>query len=171
MFEELSDIVSPGAEQLKYRFPVVIDTERLATIEPALPPLSWQSISYGEKEIKRVPDDRRGIYAFAIQDRSSGLPPHCYILYIGIGGKNSNRSLRARYRDYLAPSKIRKRAHIARMIWCWGSILRFYYAAVPHTTPSSTLQEIELQLNSALMPPFSINDIDAEVKKSRRAFP
>ena len=171
MRDELADIVRPAAQQSYYKFPVVLDPDRLITIASTLPSLDWKSIAYGPEELGNIPDDCGGIYAFAIQHVGSGLTPHCYILYIGIAGKNSTRSLRDRYRDYLTPSKVRKRLHIARMIFFWQPILRFYFAPVSRAVSSTTLQDIERQLNSALTPPFSINDIDGEIRETRRAFP
>ena len=58
------------------------------------------------------------------------LPPHEYILYIGIAGYNSQRSLRERYKDYLNAKKVIKRAKIARMIGTWHEVLRFFFAPV-----------------------------------------
>ncbi len=50
--------------------------------------LTWDSILYGEEEIEKIPDDKRGIYAFIVCHNSNALPPHGYILYIGIAGSN-----------------------------------------------------------------------------------
>ena len=41
-----------------------------------LQPLAWESIPYGYDEIHRVPDDKRGIYAVAINYPSDVLPPN-----------------------------------------------------------------------------------------------
>jgi hypothetical protein len=35
---------------------------------------------------------------------------------------------------------------------------------------SADLEKLEMQLNTALMPPFSEGDLEAETKKKRRAF-
>ena len=170
MCDELDDFVNAAAEPLKYRFMVVLEPDKLVAADSALQPLAWQSIPYGHDEIHRVPDDKRGVYAFAISHPTSVLPPHCYVLYIGIAGRDSGRSLRERYRDYLNRRKVRKRERIARMIVCWSSVLRFFFAPVDETVTSDELKNIERQLNTALMPPLSINDVDAETRQMRRAF-
>ena len=171
MLDELNDFVNRTSEPLKYRLTLVLDPNRLPAADLALGPLTWQSIPYGSDEIHRVPDDKRGVYAFAISYTSSVLPPHGYVLYIGIAGKDSCRSLRQRYRDYLTYSKVIERESIARMIGCWSSILKFFFAPVEATVSSADLLEIERQLNTALLPPLSIKDVDAEIRQTRRAFP
>ena len=132
--------------------------------------LTWSSIKYGEEEIHKVPDDKRGVYAFAICQPSKVLPPHGYILYIGIAGKDSNRPLRARYRDYLNAKKIMKRTKIAFMIGNWHQVLRFFFAPVGDDVSSADLQNLERHLNTALMPPYSDRDMEADVRDKRRAF-
>ena len=132
--------------------------------------LSWYSIEYGEAEIQKVPDDKRGVYAFAVCRPSDVLPPHGYVLYIGIAGKDSNRPLRERYRDYLNNKKIMKRTKIAMMIGNWYEVLRFFYAPVDDALSTEDLQNLERQLNTALLPPYSERDMVAEVRDMRRAF-
>ena len=166
----LDDFVNASAEQLRYQFRVDLQPDRLMARDFALQPLAWDSIPYGREGIHRVPDDKRGIYAFAIHHPSDVLPPHSYILYIGIAGRNSQRSLRARYREYLNRRSLLKRERIARMVVCWEPVLRFFFAPVDETVSSDELKNIEQQLNTALMPPFSIGDLDAETKQRRRAF-
>lgn len=170
MTDPLEDFVNASAEQLRYQFPVTLHTGRLTAADFELEPLAWDSIPYGAGEIHRVPNDKRGVYAFAINCPSGVLPPHSYILYIGIAGRNSRRSLRARYRDYLNRRSLLKRERVARMVVCWGPILRFFFAPVEETVTSDDLKNIEQKLNTALMPPLSIGDLDAETKQMKRAF-
>ncbi|MCY3624438.1 MAG: hypothetical protein OXH71_03565 [Candidatus Dadabacteria bacterium] len=132
--------------------------------------LDWNSVSYGPAEVNKVPNDKRGIYAFAICQKSAVLPPHGYILYIGIAGRDSKRSLRKRYKDYLNEHEVRKRDGIARMIGTWHKVLRFFFAPVDDNVSSDDLKKLEQQLNTALMPPFSINDLEADTKRKIRAF-
>ena len=117
-----------------------------------------------------VPDDKRGIYAFAVCQHNDVLPPHGYVLYIGIAGRDSDRPLRDRYRDYLNGKKIMKRKKIAFMIGNWHKVLRFFYAPVDDDLSSEDLQKLERQLNTALLPPYSNRDMDADVRGKRRAF-
>ena len=132
--------------------------------------LTWHSIRYGSSELNKIPDDKRGVYAFAVCQRSNILPPHCYILYIGMAGRDSNRSLRARYRDYLSPSKMSKRDRVKVMIGTWHQVLRFFFAPVEDDVSSAELRSLERQLNTALVPPYAEMDIDADVRRHRRAF-
>ena len=117
-----------------------------------------------------MPANKRGIYAFAVCRNSDPLPPNGYVLYIGIAGRDSDRSLRARYKDYLNAKKVKKRARIARMIGTWHPVLRFFFAPIDDNVPPDDLKEIEMQLNTALMPPFSEGDLEAEIRQQRRAF-
>ncbi|NDZ17782.1 hypothetical protein [Variovorax sp. WS11] len=154
----------------KYRFEIAISPSKLSNNAFVLAGLNWQSIKYGDAEIDQVPSDKRGIYAFSISYPSQILPPHGYILYIGIAGRRSDRSLKARYKDYLNPQKIIKRERIARMIANWQDVLRFHFAPVEDAITSDQLEELETQLNTALLPPFSEGDLEADTKRKRRAF-
>lgn len=170
MTDPLDDFVNASAEQLKYRFTVTLHPDRLTAVDSELEPLAWDSVPYGPHEIHRVPNDKRGVYAFALSYPSDVLPQHSYILYIGIAGHDSRRSLQARYRDYLNRRSLLKRERFARMVVCWGPILRFFFAPVEETVTSADLKSLERRLNTAFMPPFSINDLDAETRQMQRAF-
>ena len=78
--------------------------------------------------------------------------------------------LRERYKDYLNGKKIMKRKKIAFMIGNWHQLLRFFYAPVDDAFSTEDLQKLELQLNTALLPPYSDRDMIAEVRDMRRAF-
>ena len=170
--ERLNDMVNRAHNEIgKYKFTVTLSPKKMIWNKYDFESLDWESICYGEAEITKVPDDKRGVYAFAVCTGSNVLPPHSYILYIGIAGRNSNRSLRERYKDYLTESKVRKREGIARMIVDWYEVLRFFFAPVDDTVSSADLQKLEKQLNTALMPPFSKGDLDADTKRKQRAFP
>ena len=155
----------------KYILRIALSPKKLMTEQYQINSLDWDSISYGEEELDRVPNDKRGIYAFVVCHENDVLPTHGYVLYIGIAGRDSNRSLRERYRDYLNDRKVIKREGIARMIGHWHQVLRFYFAPIEDDISSEDLKQLEQQLNSAFMPPFSKGDLDAETKKKMRAFP
>ena len=91
-------------------------------------------------------------------------------MYVGLGGKKCNRSLRERYGDYLNIKKILKRDRITRMIGTWSELLHFAYAPVPDTVSFKDLAALEVEINSALLPPFSRGDIKATIKKMQRMF-
>lgn len=171
MLSEISDLANQLQDEIgKYILPFTLSPQHVLEVDQVMISLEWQSIKYGENEIEQIPADKRGVYAFVAQHQNSVLPSHGYVMYIGVAGKNSNRSLRDRYRDYLNPGKIRRRIRILRMIGTWYPILRFFYAPVGDEISSQDLLTIERQLNTALMPPFSIQDLDSSVREMRRAF-
>ena len=165
------DFANRASERLgRFRIKFTLSPAQLMANDYDLNQLSWYSIQYGEEEIHKVPDDKRGVYAFAVCQQSTVLPPHGYILYIGIAGKDSDRPLRERYKDYLNGKRIMKRKKIAFMIGNWHQVLRFFYAPVDDAFSTEDLQKLELQLNTALLPPYSDRDMIAEVRDMRRAF-
>jgi len=169
--DSLIDFANEATDAIaKYTVYVTLSPERLLADDYAIANLSWHSIGYGEDELEKVPANKRGIYAFAVCRNSDALPPHGYVLYIGIAGRDSDRSLRARYKDYLNAKSVKKRARIARMIGTWHPVLRFFFAPIDDDVSHDDLKEIETQLNTALMPPFSEGDLEAEIRQQRRAF-
>jgi len=166
------DFVNQAQDEIgKFKFDVILSPDKLQRNDYILDVLNWDSILYDDAdELEKVPNDKRGLYAFAICHPSEVLPPHGYILYIGIAGRNSDRPLRARYKDYLNATKVKKRARIARMIGTWNEVLRFYFAPIEDDVSTEDLQEIERQLNTALMPTFSEGDLEADVKKKRSMY-
>lgn len=170
-FDDIDDFANNAGDIIgRYRQEFILSPSQLSGFDYPPDALEWSSIPYGNELISEIPDDKRGIYAFAICSHGSSLPPHCYVLYIGIAGRKSNRSLRDRYKDYLNAKKIIKRERIARMIGSWRSVLRFYYAPVEPSMSSEELEELEKQLNGALLPPMSEGDLEATIKSQRRAF-
>lgn len=168
---QVIDFVDQADKEVgKYRTEFSISGQKLQASSYVLPNLAWQSIKYGPAELGQVPSDKRGIYAFVISHPSPVLPPHGYVMYIGIAGRKSTRSLNARYRDYLNPQKVIKRERIARMIANWQDVLRFYFAPVDGNITSAQLEEMEKQLNTAMLPPCADGDLEADTKRKRRAF-
>ena len=149
---------------------IILNPDRMLNDDFVTPNLEWQAINYGAEDIEQIPDDKRGVYAFAIRIESQVLPPHGYIMYIGMAGRRSYRPLRERYRDYLSPSKVRKRGGIARVIGNWRQVLQFIFAPVDATFTTEDLKRLEIQLNTALIPPYSEQDIEADVREKRRAW-
>ena len=169
--DSLTDFANKVANEIgKFTVSVTLSPEKMMSGDYAIPTLSWESICFGDEELDRVPDDKRGIYAFAVCHNDEVLPPHGYILYIGIAGRDSERPLRERYKDYLNVKKVMKRDRIALMIGTWHQVLRFFFAPVGDEVSSEDLKVLEQQLNTALMPPFSVGDLDADTRRKRRAF-
>ena len=149
---------------------IVFNTERILALDDPGYLLEWKSIRFGTEQVQDVPKNERGVYAFIVAHSQDFLPPHGYVMYIGIAGKNSNRPLRDRYRDYLNPTNVLARPRIARMISRWRHVLRFHFAAVGNDVSTEQLQAFETRMNTAFLPPCSKGDIEADTKKKRAAF-
>ena len=165
------DLIDAAVTEIaQYRVTFILSTERMLSTVTEIEELNWSYIPYGSDQIDAVPNDQRGLYAFVVCNENGIFPPHHYVMYVGIAGKKSNRSLRDRYNDYLDENSIVKRPRIARLIVTWKPVLRFYYAPVDDTVNSDTLEAVEVALNGALMPPFSKGDLEIDLKRKRSAF-
>lgn len=169
---ELEDFAENAAANIaRFEVKFILSPPLMSRDAFSIESLAWDYIPYGDDQIEKVPDDFRGVYAFCICQESEVLPFHCYVMYIGIGGRKSERSLRKRYRDYLNAKALMKRsARVRRLFGEWNSMLRFYFAPVGDEVSSEQLQQIEKELNSALLPPMSKGDLEAGVKQQRDAF-
>ena len=169
---EVIDFATQAHDDLgRYRVTNTILAPQHITFDAyAVSHLHWQSVRYQDTDLQKVPDNRKGVYAFTIREDSQVLPPHGYVLYIGAAGITSGRSLRDRYGDYRTPQKILKRSKIAMMIGTWHEVLQFMFAPVDHDFTTAELKELEKQLNTALLPPYSQQDLHATVRRQRRAF-
>lgn len=169
-FSSLIDIVDDADNELgKYRIEFILAPKKLEFANYAFQNIPWQSVKFSKNLINNVPDTHRGVYAFAINQTSAILPPHNYIVYIGIAGRNSDRSLRARYKDYFDERKLAKRGGLVmKMVARWQDYLTFYFWPIDDNITTQDLQLIEEQLNTALLPPFSTGDIAVETKKKKR---
>lgn len=171
--ESLKDLADEAHEELgKYAVRFFLSPEKLAADDFVLDQLGWSSIGFdNDDELENVPDDKRGVYAFVVTHQNDVLPQHGYVLYIGMAGQKSDRPLRERYQDYLNPAKVKKRMGITRMIANWYDVLHFYFAPVDDEVSTEELEELEKQLNTAMMSPFAEKDMDADAKRKRKAFP
>ena len=170
--DKLIDAANRAKREISdFKIPFVLSPKGLMAEKYAIPKLVWDSIRYNDDaELDRVPNDRRGVYAFVVCNNNDVLPLHGYVLYIGIAGRDSSRPLRERYKDYLNIRKVIKRDQIVQMIGTWHEVLRFFFAPVDNAVSSDELKALEIQLNSALMPPFSEGDLEADLKRKRKAF-
>ncbi len=170
--DKLGEIIDPAIQTIAaHRLEFVLPPQGLLRETYAIPDLVWHSIPYNDPTaLDSVPDDKPGLYAFAIRAPRVPLPPHGYILYIGSAGKSPNRSLRDRYQEYLKFHHVIKRERIARMIRSWHETLTFHFAPAPGTVTWKDIERMEKQMNSALIPPFSVKDLDSTLKQHRRAF-
>ncbi|MYH16415.1 MAG: hypothetical protein F4149_14710 [Gammaproteobacteria bacterium] len=154
----------------KYELLFILNTEKISGLDGSENPLAWNSVRFGKQEIDKVPDDREGVYAFVISDPRAFLPPHGYIMYIGLSGKNAFRSLHDRYSDYFKPSELQRRPRIKRMILQWHPLLRFHFAPVARDLPRAELKALEKRLITAFLPPCCKGDIEADTREKMAAF-
>jgi hypothetical protein len=154
-----------------YRLEFVINPSNLRFSNYCVPGLTWRSIKFEASEFKKLPNDKRGVYALVVYEPNVTLPPHAFVLYIGIAGRDSQRSLRERCRDYLNDKKlIKTRQGLAYAIGTWRAVMHLFYAAVDDTVSSDQLQQLEKELNGALQPPYSRGDVEAKTKNAQKAF-
>ena len=148
---------------------VILNPDYLLAEDFVIQHLDWCSIKFERNEMGKVPHDKRGVYGFAIGVESDVLPPHGYILYIGMAGRNSDRPLRERCSDYLTPSKVIKRRRIKRAM-NWRRVLRLIFAPVDDAVPTEDIELLESQLNTAFISPFAEQDMDADLRETRGAW-
>lgn len=129
--------------------------------------LVWEKVEFTSANKASIPKTR-GIYAFVVEHNDFGLPPHGYVLYVGISGDTSKRTLQIRYGDYLRDKRINKRANIHYMLNKWDECLFFHYAAI--VDKRIKLSKLEKDMSDALQPPFSKKDFSAEIRQARKAF-
>ncbi|KQZ59125.1 hypothetical protein ASD53_05975 [Lysobacter sp. Root559] len=155
-----------------YRLEFTLSPKTLRSANYCIANLAWHSVRFDPAEFKKLPKDKRGVYAFVLCEPNSVLPQHGYVAYIGIAGRDSNRSLRDRCRDYLNDRKLVKtRQGIAFLIGNWRDILHVFYAPVDAAVSAQTLKQLEEELNGALQPPYSRGDVQATIKNFQKAFP
>ncbi len=126
----------------------------------------WQSVRFQPDQRGNVPKER-GLYAFVLRPAISGIFELGYLMYLGQTGHGSARTLHDRFGDYLQPSKVRKRTHIARMMEKWQDYLVFYFIKLKDAT---NLKALEAGLNDALIPPFVTSDYSIQIRAAVRAF-
>jgi hypothetical protein len=129
--------------------------------------LSWKKVRFSSRNKALIPKER-GIYAFILEHNEATLPPHGYVMYIGISGDKSQHTIRDRFGNYLREKKINKRPSITYMLNNWEKCLFFHYAVV--TDKRISLSKLEKNMSDAFVPPFSTNDFSAEIRQARKAF-
>lgn len=171
--DELVDFADEANRVLgNYRLDFIIAPDNLRFPTYCVPGLTWQRIKFEAPEFDRLPDDKRGIYALVLCELNTSLPQHGYVIYIGIAGRRSERSLRKRCKDYLNAKKLKKeRGGIAYAIGNWKDILYLFYAPVDDAVSTADLEQVEKELNGALLPPYSRAGIEVKTKRLRKAFP
>lgn len=173
-FDLLYDFANEANREIgNFRVDITLSPDKMQRDDYEVDELNWASIHFGdEEEINMIPDDKRGIYALSICHPNAVLPPNGCIIYIGIAGRRSNRTLRERYKDYLNEKHMQKdRPALAYAIGTWQAVLRFFFAPVDDELSSADLEKLEEKINTALMPPYSFGDLEADIKRKKKAFP
>ena len=125
--------------------------------------LTWDSLAFRAEEAPNIPLTR-GVYAFVVRPGEHPIPPHQYLMYIGI----SRRTLRARFREYFKEKARMKRPKFYKYLTRYEDYLYFYFA--PVKDESFDLRHLERALNDALLPPMNQMDFSADIRQARKAF-
>lgn len=123
--------------------------------------LSWEKIRFIPANQHLVPQ-ARGIYAFTLELSPTKLPPHGYILYVGITGDVSSSNLNIRYGQYL--SNLRNedvRPAVLYMMSNWRNDLYFNFIPLPN--PRISLEKLEKAFINSVIPPVNKRDLDASI--------
>lgn len=123
--------------------------------------LVWHLVKF-EKEKKGEIPLKSGIYAFFIKPGIACFQDHAYLIYIGITGEDSKNQLRNRFMQYIYGIKGKKRVKLNYILKKWKNYIYFYYAEIEDD--ETTLDELEIQLNDAFLPPCNIKNFSAEVR-------
>lgn len=125
-------------------------------------PVSWSDpIPFCDSNKLLIPKEP-GIYAFIVKHINNHFPHHGFIMYIGITGYDGNgRTLNQRYKEYLREQVINKRPKIHYMLTKFCDDIHFSYSVIDDTFG---LEELEANLNDAIIPPGLTNDFSAEIR-------
>lgn len=125
--------------------------------------LKWLKVKFDAKGVKKLPDNKKGIYSFIAEPKVGKLHAVGYLLYVG---ETHEQTLRARCSSYLSEYKKKnKRVHIYEMLRRWPNHLWLHYAIIDD---DSLIQELEEDLIAAFIPPFN-RKFPAKVRQIRKA--
>lgn len=129
--------------------------------------LSWHKLPFSEASKADIPEVR-GIYAFTVELTDCKLPPHGYILYMGITGNSSDANLKKRFSQYLLHLKNEDgRPAVYIMLKKWQRDLQFNFVPLP--SKSIDLAKIERAFLGALIPPVNKKDLGADITAVKAA--
>jgi hypothetical protein len=125
--------------------------------------LAWQTVPFRTGGSLAVPA-HGGFYCFVVGNSAVQLPLVLFPLYAG-----ETDNLRRRYRDYLREKDAAAgRWHVRKFLKVfWGEVA---FAFAPLDVDLAERRRIELELNDALLPPYSKRDFSAKVKKKKGAW-
>lgn len=125
--------------------------------------LVWQTVPFRTGGAAAVPQ-HGGFYCFVVANKVVQLPLVLFPLYAG-----ETDNLRRRYGDYLREKESDAgRWHVRKFLKAFWGEVEFLYALMD--TDLAERRRIELDLNDALMPPYSKRDFSAGVKKKKGAW-
>ncbi len=129
--------------------------------------LTWQRERFAEANHGKIPQER-GIYAFTVELSPSKLPPHGYILYVGITGDTSAATLRSRFAQYVGHLKKKDgRPAVLYMLDNWSGDLFFNFVPMPNKNVD--LAKLEKAVINAIMPPVNKRDFEADIAAPKAA--
>jgi hypothetical protein len=130
--------------------------------------LQWHRAEFKRDNHSDIPRER-GIYVFLIEQHALKLPPHGYILYVGItGDAESESDLHRRFGEYLRHQEHGTgRPAVVYMLENWAGHLSFYFCPIRNRRTS--LSRIERSFINAVMPPVNKRDMEAEITAVRAA--
>ena len=123
----------------------------------------WDSVPFQRDCSDAIPNDRHGVYTFAI---APGVAEHPLLYLVTYVGKADRMTLRARFLSYFSEMRKLDRPHVGRFLRRYDGFVMFSYCPVVDV---SKIYEIENRLNAALLPPLC-RDYPDEVSAERRAF-
>lgn len=129
--------------------------------------LDWKKERFDQSALAGIPQER-GIYAFTLELTGLKLPPHGYILYVGIAGDTSGSNLQKRYRQYLQELRSESgRPAVFYMMRNWPDDLFFNFVALPNKKVD--LAKLERAFINSVMPPVNKRDFEAKIAAVRQA--
>jgi hypothetical protein len=124
-------------------------------------PLAWTFVPFSAANRVNIPNNP-GVYAFIVRHVNNHFPDHGFIMYVGITGfGGSGRTLHDRYGDYLREQQKNKRPKVHYMLKKYSDDIHFAYSVV---APGVDLEQLERDLNDAIIPPESVKDFTAEIR-------
>ena len=130
--------------------------------------LQWQRTEFRPENQGNIPNVR-GVYVFSLEQHALKVPPHGYILYVGITGDGESEStLYKRYGQYLRHQANKTgRPGIEYMLTNWAGYLTFYFCPVENRRIS--LARIERSFINAIIPPINKRDMTARITAVKAA--
>lgn len=112
--------------------------------------LAWRTVKFQRANVRRVPNNAKGIYTFVVKPGIANHPSCAYLMYVG---KAEKQVLRDRFSQYFVEKdkgETSRRPHVTEMLLKWDDFLWFYYAEI---SDASKIKQVEDELLAAYLPP------------------